>query len=71
MTIPTLGALTEVDLREAWNHEAHSFTPWLAANLDALADKIGIPLELEGQEVPVETFNNYEAALQEIFGEKS
>jgi hypothetical protein len=56
MTIPTLGALTEVDLREAWNHEAHSFTPWLAANLDALADKIGIPLELEGQEVPVETF---------------
>ena len=56
MTIPTLGALTEVDLREAWNHEAHSFTPWLAANLDTLADKIGIPLELEGQEVPVETF---------------
>jgi len=56
MTIPTLGALTEVELRDAWNHEAHSFTPWLAANLDALADKIGIPLELEGQEVPVETF---------------
>ncbi|WP_204140912.1 hypothetical protein [Halomicronema sp. CCY15110] len=56
MTIPTLGALTEVDLREAWNHEAHSFTPWLAANLDALTAKIGIPLELEGQEVPVETF---------------
>lgn len=57
MAIPELGTLLEVDLRQAWNHEALSFTPWLAEHLDKLADKIGIPLELEGQEVPVETFS--------------
>ena len=55
--IPELGTLVEVNLREAWKHEAHSFTPWLAAHLDNLAAVIGIPLELEGQEVAVETFS--------------
>jgi hypothetical protein len=34
-----------------------SFTPWLPAHLDELAYKIGIPLELEGVEMPVETFS--------------
>ena len=56
MTIPTLGTLQPVDLREAWNHEAHSFTPWLATHLDELSAQLGIPLELEGQEVLVESF---------------
>ncbi len=56
MSFPTLGKLIEVNLRDAWDHEAHSFTPWLADHLDELAAKIGIPLELEGQEVAVETF---------------
>lgn len=56
MTIPSLGTLTEANLREAWTHEALSFTPWLAANLDALANVIGIPLELEGVEVAVDTY---------------
>ena len=27
MTIPELGDLEEVDLRQAWPHEARSFTP--------------------------------------------
>lgn len=57
MTIPQLGTLETVDLRKAWHHEAHSFTPWLAAHLDALASAIGIPLELEGREVAVDTFS--------------
>ena len=57
MPIPELGTLVEVNLRDAWNHEAHSFTPWLAAHLDALAQKLGISLELEGQEVPVDSFS--------------
>lgn len=57
MTIPELGTLVEVSLRDAWHHEALSFTPWLAAHLDELAYKIGIPLELEGVEMPVETFS--------------
>jgi hypothetical protein len=56
MAIPELGTLVDVNIREAWNHEAHSFTPWLAAHLNTLADKLGIPLELKGQEVAVDTF---------------
>lgn len=54
---PSLGALIQADLREAWNHEAHSFTPWLAENLDTLSTVIGIPMELEGSEVAVEQFS--------------
>jgi len=57
MNIPELGRLEEVDLRQAWPHEAHSFTPWLAAHLDGLSGAIGIPLELEGREVAVEEFS--------------
>jgi len=57
MTIPELGNLEEVDLRQAWPHEARSFTPWLAENIEMLSSVIGIPLELEGQEVAVEQFS--------------
>ena len=56
-SLSELGTLKEVSLREAWSHEAHSFTPWLADNLDRLSTAIGIPLELEGQEVSVESFS--------------
>ena len=31
---PKFGNLEIIDLREAWSHEAHDFTPWLADNLD-------------------------------------
>ena len=49
-----LGSLNSVDLREAWSHEAHDFTPWLAKNLHHLATAIGIEqLEREGTEVPL------------------
>ena len=57
MTIPELGNLEEVDLRQAWPHEARSFTPWLAENIEMLSSVIGIPMELEGQEVAVEQFS--------------
>ncbi len=53
----SFGTLADVGLREAWAHEAHSFTPWLAANLDRLAAAIGIPLELTGIETRVGTFS--------------
>ena len=56
LTPPHLGTITDVDIRQAWAHEAHSFTPWLAANLDVLSRVIGIPMELEGTEVTVESF---------------
>ena len=44
------------DLRDAWPHEAHDFTPWLAKNIDMLSEIIGIPLESEGTEVSVDQF---------------
>lgn len=53
----TFGVLTDVPLREAWAHEAHRFTPWLADNLDRLSQAIGIPLELTGTEMRVGTFS--------------
>lgn len=36
---PTLGVMTRVSVRQAWGHEAASFTPWIARpeNLSALA----------------------------------
>ncbi len=48
-----IGRISNVSPRDAWNHEAHDFTPWLAENLDALSDVIGIELEKEGVEVSV------------------
>ena len=57
MNIPELGTLEEVELRQAWPHEAHSFTPWLAAHLDGLSEAVGIAMELEGREVAVEEFS--------------
>lgn len=50
------GTLEDVAPREAWNHEAHVFTPWLAENLDRLGREIGLELQLEGQEVRVGPF---------------
>jgi hypothetical protein len=57
MNEPAFASLAEVPLRQAWAHEAHRFTPWLAANLDRLAEVIGIPLELTGTEMRVGTFS--------------
>lgn len=56
MTAITFGRLSDLPLRDAWSHEARDFTPWLAENIDHIAEAIGIPLELTGQEVRVESF---------------
>lgn len=48
-----LGKLKRVEVRQAWKHEAHHFTPWLAAHLDELAAQLGIELELEDTEMAV------------------
>ena len=50
------GELKSVDVRTAWPHEAHNFTPWLADNLERLSAAIGVPLESEGTEVAVGPF---------------
>ena len=57
MTDIRFGRLEDLPLREAWKHEAHQFTPWLAENIDHLSEAIGVPLELTGTEVAVESFS--------------
>jgi hypothetical protein len=52
-----LSRLRPLDPREVWVHEAHDFTPWLLANADALADVLGIDMELTAVEHPVGTFS--------------
>ena len=58
-SIVSLGRLETVALREAWPHEAINFTPWLAQaeNLALLAEAVGMVLELEAVEKPVESFS--------------
>ena len=53
----TFGRLQDLEPRDAWAHEARGFTPWLADNIDQLSDVIGVPLELTGTEMAVETFS--------------
>ncbi|QPM91424.1 hypothetical protein [Pseudooceanicola algae] len=57
MTDIQFGRLVDLPLRDAWPHEAHQFTPWLSQNIDHLSEVIGIPLELTGTEVAVESFS--------------
>jgi hypothetical protein len=40
-----------------WPKEAHDFTPWLAVNLDRLADALGMDLDLVDTETPVGPFS--------------
>lgn len=68
MTEHVFGTLEEVDLREAWHHEAHSFTPRLAENLSRLSNAIGIPIELVGQEVDA---HEEKAASEGRFGHRN
>lgn len=52
-----LGRLRRVaQPREVWPTEANDFTPWLAANLDVLAEELGVALTLVAMEVPVGEF---------------
>ncbi len=57
MATVEFGRLENFPLRKIWNHEAHDFTPWLADNIDHLSEAIGMPLELTGTEVAVESFS--------------
>ena len=53
------GKLERVDLREGWNDEAQSFTPWLALeeNLTLLGETLDMELELEAKEQSVGPFS--------------
>ncbi len=52
-----LGQLEHVEPRTIWAHEAHDFTPWLAANLDRLGEVLGLDLEVVRTEAAVGSFN--------------
>ena len=54
-----LDTIQKVPLREAWPHEAHDFTKWLAEeqNLATLGTAVGIELELIETESSVGSFN--------------
>ena len=48
-----IGLLRDISPRDAWSHEAMDFTPWLAENLAALSEELGIQLEFESKETSV------------------
>ena len=53
-----LGILKEItDLRKVWTHEALNFTPWVAENVDLLADAVGIDITVDETESSVGDFN--------------
>jgi hypothetical protein len=55
--IPNLGRIQEVPLREVWDNEATSFTPWLLQNEDVLSELLGIDITLERREESVGRFS--------------
>ena len=53
--MPNIGRLTEVDVRDLWQHEQYDFSNWLAkeSNLDYLNDILGLTLVEVDKEVYV------------------
>ena len=56
MAIPEVAMLDKVAAPEVWTDEAHHFTPWLARNLDILAEALAIDLTHVQTEAPVGNF---------------
>lgn len=52
-----LGVLKQVALRQAWDHEAHRFTPWLCEHLHLLGDAVDMRLVLVEREAQVGPFS--------------
>ena len=51
------GELKKIPPREICPHEANDFTPWLASNIEALGDALGLELELTDREASVGEFS--------------
>jgi len=67
-----LSRIKQVDLRKAWNHEAHHFTNWLAEdeNIALLSDEVGIDIHVLQTEASVGKFNVDILAEEENSGRK-
>lgn len=52
-----LGKLQRLSAREAWEHEAIHFTPWLLENASVLGEVLGMDLELKHAEHSVGNFS--------------
>ena len=52
-----IGKIEIVPLRDAFRHEAHTFTRWLETNIDALSQRLGIELTVIEREKAVGSFN--------------
>lgn len=52
-----ISKLKRLKLREIWDKEAGDFTPWLAENIGALGEALGMDLELQSREAAVGDFS--------------
>jgi hypothetical protein len=52
-----IAKLEVVSVRDAFHHEAHNFTGWLEANIDALSERVGMKLTVLEREKSVGSFN--------------
>lgn len=51
------GKIVKLNLKDIWQKEAKDFTPWLAENIGALAEALGMDLELQQTEAAVGDFS--------------
>lgn len=67
-----LSKLKKIELREAWSHEAHHFTKWLAEeeNLKMLGDELGFDIKLIQTEAGVGSFSLDILAEEDNTGKK-